>query len=104
MRKSEHETVRLLLIEAHYETLGDQLSWNAERFRKLAEAAHMTVFELGAVFRLTTTETARYLRQDQFPATVELHLTLFSRFLLPSSGAPVFPPEALQTCSSTSTS
>lgn len=87
----EAETSRLLLIQTHYKTLGDSLSWNAERFRRLAEALKLSSIELGALFRLTPGQTRGYLKQDAFPPTVELHLTILSRAVMPTTAAPIFP-------------
>jgi hypothetical protein len=87
----EYETSRLLLIQTHYKTLGDVLEWNAERFRRLAEALKLTVPELGALFRLTPAQTLKYMEADAFPPTVELHLAILSRAVMPTSRPPVFP-------------
>ena len=85
------KTTRLFLIEAHYESLGDLLEWRAERFRRLAETLNLTVYELGAVIRLTPGDTDRYLKADKFPSTVELHLALIHETLNPNPVDSVFP-------------
>lgn len=87
----EFETSRLLLIQTHYKTLGDVLDWNAERFRRLAEALKLTIPELGALFRLTPSQTLKYMEADSFPPTVELHLSILSRLIMPTSRTPIFP-------------
>lgn len=87
----EFETSRLLLIQTHYKTLGDVLDWNAERFRRLAEALKLTIPELGALFRLTPSQTLKYMEADAFPPTVELHLAILSRMIMPTSRTPIFP-------------
>jgi hypothetical protein len=94
-------THKLRLIELHYAKLGDDLRWNAARYRRLAGNLVLTVYELGAILRLKPRAIDDYLSRDAFPPTVELHLTLLERALYPSSLPPVFPSEL---CSSTTTS
>lgn len=84
-------TTKLFLIETHYEKLADDLEWNAERFRRLAQALGLTVHELGALCRLRLHQTESYMKSDSFPPPVELHLTIISRTIFPSSRPPVFP-------------
>jgi hypothetical protein len=91
-------TTKFRLLQLHYTQRAEELTWNAARFRRLAHALQLTVHELGAFFRLKINETEKYLRQDKFPATVELHLTLAERAIYPTSTPPIFP------CSLTSTS
>jgi hypothetical protein len=87
----EFETSRLLLIQTHYKTLGELLDWNAERFRRLAEALKLSTTELGALFRLTPSQTKTFMERDAFPPTVELHLAIISRMIMPTSATPIFP-------------
>lgn len=78
------------MIELHYEARADELRWTPTRYRRLANAMQITDYELGAFFRLRVSEVERYLRRG-FPPTVELHLTLLEKCVLPDSKPPIFP-------------
>lgn len=85
-------TTKLRLIELHYEERAEDFRWNAERFRRLAEALQMTVYELGAYIRMSIGDTEAALRRDKFNRQAELHLALISRTLYPDSRPRIFPP------------
>jgi hypothetical protein len=89
------------MLVLHYERQAEALNWNASRFRRLASAMQLTVYELGAFIRLRITETEKCLTKNSFPSTVELHLTLIEQSVFPTSKPPIFPDLP---CSSTSTS
>jgi hypothetical protein len=78
-------------IRLHYEIIKDDLTWTAARFRRLAAAMKLTTRELGAFIRLPGAVTNRYMKDDAFPTTVELHLTIIERAVLPSSRPQIFP-------------
>lgn len=91
MSEDPRHTVKLALIQLHYQQIGDELTWNAAKFRRLANALQLTVHELGAFFRLSVSQTEGYLRRDTFPPTVELHLTLLARTVWFHDDSSVFP-------------
>ena len=84
-------TAKHRLIDLHYEAQAEELHWTAHRFRRLAAALQLTTGELGALLRLRPHQTEGYLKKNSFPPTVELHLTMVERTVLPSSKPPVFP-------------
>ena len=91
MSDDPRRTAKLALIQLHYEQISDELSWNAAKFRRLANALQLTVHELGAFIRLTPSQTEAHLRSDAFPPTVELHLTMVARTVWFHSEKPIFP-------------
>jgi hypothetical protein len=92
MPDDPRRTSKFALIELHYERLSDDLRWNNTRYRRLCSALKLTEWELGAFIRCRISEIARWLRSDQYPATVELHLTLIEQTVFPTSKPPPFPP------------
>ena len=91
MEDDPRRTTRLFLIESHYEALGDDLEWSVRRFEHLAGTLGLSVWELGALCRLSISRTESCLKARKFPPPVELHLTLIARLVYPSSKPPVFP-------------
>lgn len=84
-------TSKLRRIQLHYQGLGDELAWTPARFRHLAGLLRLTVHEVGALIRITPSQTDTYLRSGNFPPPVELHLTLIERTVFPPSTTSVFP-------------
>lgn len=82
-------SARVVLIENHYAAMG--LHWDADKYRRLCAALRFTEWELGALLRLRFTDVTRYLADNRFPPTVELHLEFIWRSILPNSKGPVFP-------------
>jgi hypothetical protein len=84
-------STRIGLIEEHYANQGEDLAWTTDRLRRLCAALQLTPYELGAMLRLKIGEVERQLRTNSFHPTVELHLTLIERAVLPTSKPPVIP-------------
>lgn len=84
-------TTRHLLFTEHYADRADELLWSVDRLHRLCAALQLTEWELGAMIRVSLCEMARYLRDNRFPAPVELHLTMIERSVLPTSTPNIFP-------------
>lgn len=84
-------STRVLLFEEHYAGLGEDLDWDVDRLHRLCSALQLTEFELAAMIRVRQTDMNRYLQKNNFPPTIELHLTLIERAIFPSSKPPVIP-------------
>jgi len=84
-------TLKWHLIDAHYKTLEEDLHWTVPRYRMLCTGLSLTEHELGAFIRARVGEVERWLRLGEFPAPVELHLTLIERAVLKKPGQPLFP-------------
>jgi len=77
-------TPTLKLIELHYELQGDLLNWTPNRYRKLAGWMKLTVYELGAMIRLTPKQVDACLKKRKFTAPVELHLLMIENAVFPN--------------------
>lgn len=91
MTEASSQTSKLALIRLHYEERKHELTWNAAKFRRLAHALQLTTHELGAFIRLNSADVDRYVHNDRFPPTVELHLTLLARTIWFHDETPIFP-------------
>lgn len=90
-RSDDARTLKLELIEFHYERMGGELHWTSDRYRRLAAALQFTVHELAAFIRIKPRAIETMLRDGKFPPTVELHLSLIERTVFPTSKPPIFP-------------
>lgn len=88
-KSDSRRSARVVLIENHYAGMG--LRWDADKYRRLCAALRFTEWELGALLRLRFTDVARHLAENRFPPTVELHLELIWRSILPNSRGSVMP-------------
>lgn len=95
------ETATLRFIQLHYRQRADELKWTTTRFKRLAAALQLTVYELAAFIRIPPSHIARHLAANKFPPTVELHLTLIENTVFPNRNPAIFPEIP---CSSTTTS
>ncbi len=84
-------TTKQFLIEQHYASIDEELTWTVNRLHRLCTALQFTVSELAAYLRIRPHDMARWCDRNQFPPTVELHLTLIERAALPNAKPPVFP-------------
>ena len=88
-------STRHLLFTEHYADRADELLWSVDRLHRLCAALQLTEWELGAMIRVSLCEMTRYLRDNRFPAPVELHLTIIERSVFPTSTPTIFPNDRL---------
>jgi len=99
-------------IRRHYEVIADDLDFDTHRYKRLAAALKLNVYELGAVLRLSPSEVDARLESGRYGKQVELQLYLMQQAFitggLSNCGFPDLPIDGEASssapCSSTSTS
>lgn len=100
------------LIRQHYRELGDLLEFPPHRYRSLAAALKMNIYELGYLVRLAPCQVDKAIEAGRFSPPVELSLYMIRQALITGGRAdhsfprlPIDEPESNPPpCSSTSTS
>ncbi len=77
---------KVALIEEHYASIADTLSWNADRMDRLCAAAQITHAELAALIRYPLPRLLDSAASNHFTGTVELHLTLIEQWVFRQLG------------------
>ncbi len=92
MANKPEKSPKVILIEEHYASIRDTLTWNADRLNRLCAAAQLTYAELAALVRYPHWQLVRAAATNQFPPPVELHLTLIEQWVFrPLGQRQIFP-------------
>lgn len=84
-------TTKEFLIQQHYENIKEELTWDTNRLIRLCAACGVTLSELAAAIRFDPGQMGRCASVNQFPPTVELHLTMIERTVFRLTKPPLFP-------------
>lgn len=82
-RYRQHEkTGAMLLIEAHYKSVGLSEGWTWLKLEELAGLMQVLPFELLALIGVTPADSTRYYRANKIPTVAALHLYLMREWHL----------------------